>query len=173
MAEQKVRAIMIIEIAGRPIEYIKDTLKAHIEQLRDLKDKKLINYTISEAKKIEAEQEIYTCFAEVEIETDNLAKMVEIVFDFLPSSIEILEPSHLDLDLNESTVFLNDLAGRLHKYDEVAKVAQLQNQQLSAQLQFIQQRVRETQEKEGKILKEVKKIEKPVKPKASKSKKKK
>ena len=70
---QQIRAIMIIEMAGRPPEHVKEALKNHTEQLKNLKDLELININISEPKKLESEQEMYTCFAEVEIKTETLS----------------------------------------------------------------------------------------------------
>ena len=148
--ERKVKAVMIVEIAGRPAEYLKESLKAHVDQINKIKEVCVLSVNLSEPKLIESEpnpnqnqpqikQEMYTCFAEVEFETTNLSKLIEIVFDYMPSSIEILEPENLDFRLHEATAFLNDLAGRLHKYDEIAKISQLQTQQLAAKMQYLQQ----------------------------------
>jgi hypothetical protein len=146
---QKIRAIMIIEIAGRPANHVKDSLKAHTAQIRSIKDICVENENISEPKLIEMEnknpekpavsQEFYSCFSEIEFTTNSFQKLTDIVFDFMPSSIEILEPSELDFNLADATTYLNTLAGRLHKYDEIAKVSQLQVQQLAQRMQMMQQ----------------------------------
>jgi len=137
MSDIKVRAILIIEIAGRPAEHVKSSLESHVEKFGLLKDVKLISKNIAEPKRLESEQEMYTDFAEVEIETINLSKLIEVVFDFMPSSVEIIEPENLDFNCQEATMFLNDLSGRLHRYDEIAKVSQFQVQKLAKQLQFM------------------------------------
>ena len=131
----QVRAILVLEIAGRPAEHVKKVLEIHVDKLNEQKDVEVINRTISEPKKLESEKGIYTCFAEVEIVTISLSRLMEIVFDFMPSSVEIFEPYDLGFSSQEATAFVNDLAGRLHKYDEIAKIAQFQGQQLFRKLQ--------------------------------------
>ncbi len=160
MTDQKITAIMIVEIAGRPGKHVKETLDTHIDQIKKLKDVMLINKTLSEPKIVDKEKEIYTCFAEVEFETNNMKRVIDLVFDFMPSSIEIIEPAEVKLDLQETTSFLNDLTGRLHRYDEIAKVAQLQTQQLKNQLKQVNDKL---------VQKESKKKKSPKKPKKKKS----
>jgi len=136
MAEEiKIRAIMIVEIMGRPAEHVKESLENHVGQLKKVKGVEVFSISVSEPKKLEDIKEGgYTCFAEVEFETWSLSKLIELVFDFMPSSIEILSPENLNLNLSDATGFLNDLSGRLHRYDEVAKIAQIQNQQMFMKL---------------------------------------
>jgi hypothetical protein len=136
---ERVRAIMIVEIAGRPAEHVLESLKAHIGQLKNLKMVRLISETYSEPKKFEGAEEMYTCFAEVEVETQSFLDMVNLVFDFMPSSFEIIEPQNISMNLSDATTMLNTLSGRLHKYDEIAKIAQFQVQQMGQKLQMIQQ----------------------------------
>lgn len=140
MAEKKITAIMIIEVAGRPPQYLIDSMKAHIDKLNHIKGVSLVTSKISEPSIIESEKDLYTCFAEVEVQADGLAKIMDLVFDFMPSSIEIIEPTDLELNCQEATMFMNDLAGRLHKYDEVVKVMRMQMQQLMSKSEQAQQR---------------------------------
>jgi SAM-dependent MidA family methyltransferase len=56
----------------------------------------------------------------------------------MPSSIEILEPAEVVFNIQETTNFLSDLAARLHKYDDLAKIAKFQIQELSQRLQQFQ-----------------------------------
>ncbi len=121
---------------GRPAEHVEISLKNHVGQLKKVKDVEVFSISVSEPKKIEnIKGEGYTCFAEIELECANLAKLIELVFDYMPSSIEILNPENLNLNLADATAFLNDLSGRLHKYDEITKILQLQNQQLGNRLE--------------------------------------
>ncbi len=138
---EKIRAILIIELMGRPAEYAKESLERHAGKLKKERGVEVFSISVSEPKKIEeAESEIYTCFAEVELEAENFAKLFDLVFDFMPSSIEILEPENLRLNINEATNFINALAGRLHRYDEIAKIAQIKNQQLAGKLKELMEK---------------------------------
>lgn len=148
---EKVRAIIIVEIMGRPAEHAKASLESHVNQFRSLKGVEVFSTSTSEPKKVEdSKEEIYTCFSEIEFETINLSRMIEIVFDFMPSSIEILEPEEITLDIANANGFLNDLAGRLHKYDELVKIAQFRAQQFAGKLHEM------IQEKEAKKAKKKK-----------------
>ena len=140
---------MIVEIAGRPAEYVKDILKVHVGKIKEAKDASVVCEKLSEPKKLDSEQEMYTCFAEIEIETSSLSRLLELIFDYMPSSVEIVEPSELRLNSQEATAFACDLAGRLHKYDEIAKIAQIQTQQLAQKLQIMQQEYMKLSNKKG------------------------
>jgi len=146
--QKKIRAVIIVEILGRPAEHVKEALKLHVGQLRNSKEIEVISESISEPKKLDIEQEAYTCFAEVELKTINLYKIVEIIFDYMPSSVEILEPTNLSFNTAEINGFLNDLTGRLHKYDEIAKIAQMQTKQLGGRLEMLQRILEQKEESE-------------------------
>lgn len=140
MAE-KVRVIMIIEMAGRPVEHLKSAMETHLGRLNNQKNVDILKSEISEPKKLEAEEEMYTCFIEVEVEVESFSRLIELVFDFMPSSIEILEPSNLNFNSQEATSFVNTLSGRLHRYDEVTKIAQIRTQQLTNKFREIQEAI--------------------------------
>ena len=163
MAEQKIRAIMIVEIAGRPAPHIKQTLKQHVEQMENVKNTKIISIEVHDPREIENQKGIYTCFAEVEFECEGMSKLTEIVFDFMPSSVEILEPIDIKFNSQEATVLMNNLTGRLHRYDEIAKIAQLQNQQLVKKIQEMQAELEEKKEVKKAKPKKKEKKSKPIK----------
>lgn len=132
----KIKAILIIEVAGRPPEFLKNSLEIHVQKIKNFqKGISLVNFKLAEPKKIDEEKDLYTMFAEVEVETETYGKLMELVFEFMPSSVEIIDPAEITFDIQEATMLMNDLAGRLHKYDEVAKIARMQVQQLAQRLQ--------------------------------------
>ena len=120
---------MIIEIMGRPGPHVRDALEKHVQNLDSSKAVETHSIKISDPKEIErdeehkSEQPMFTCFAEVDFEVENFMILSQIVFDFMPSSVEIIEPHSFNMDANEVTELLNNISGRLHRYDEVAKMA--------------------------------------------------
>jgi len=134
-----VRAIMIVEMAGRPAEYVKESLAKHIGILEKVNDIKVHSIKISEPKEIKDSKGIFTCFVEADFETENFARLSETMFDFMPSSVEVIEPSSITMNLADATNLLNNISGRMHRYDELAKIAGAKIQELSAQLQAAQQ----------------------------------
>ncbi len=125
-----IRAVMIVEMAGRPAEHVKETLTKHVNVLTKFKDIKVYKIGISEPKEIENSKGVFTCFAEVEFETETFARLSDTVFDFMPSSVEVLEPSKITFNLQEAASLLNNISGRMHRYDEAARLAQFQVKQL-------------------------------------------
>ena len=139
----EVRAIMIVEIAGRPADHVKAALESHVGQMRTLSDIEVFSINVSEAREIDGSEGMFTCFAEVEFGAESFLRLTELIFDFMPSSVEIIEPGELRMGMSDATSFLNNLTGRLHRYDEIAKLAQMRNQQLAKQMQMIQQELME------------------------------
>jgi len=139
MFDKKITAAFIIEILGRPAEHIKQTITELIEKLCKEKGINVIEKTIHEPKKIEEkqgedveekpgekkqineEQELFTSFAEVEAEFDELRDLLNVMFDYMPSNIEIINPKELTLKSLEISELLTAVNLKLHKYDEIAK----------------------------------------------------
>jgi len=140
---EKVRAILIIEIAGRPAEVVSEALKQHSGKLKNVKGVKVFSEKFSEPKRLESEQEFYTAFSEIEIETESFAKLIELIFEFMPSSVEIFEPAEVLFNAQEATIFANNLASRLHRYDEIAKIAKIRVNQLAEKFQEMQKKAEE------------------------------
>lgn len=147
MAKEKITAILIIEVAGRPPEYLKNSLEIHVDKFKSLKGVELLNSRIHEPKLLEEQKDIYTMFAEVEINTETLGRLIEVIFEFMPSSVTVVEPADLVLDTQEASMVLNDLAGRLHKYDDLAKIAKFHIKDLSERLQKYEPAQRSTETK--------------------------
>ena len=162
---------MIVEMAGRPAAHVKDMLGNHVGILEKIKDLEVHSINVSSPKEIVAENvakgnEMFTCFAEVDFEAESFGRLSEVVFDFMPSSVEVIEPARVSLDTHEASNLLNNIAGRMHRYDEIAKIAGARLQQMGAQLQAAQEALMEKDKPKKKAVKK-----KAVKKKAVKKKK--
>jgi hypothetical protein len=73
---------------------------------------------------------IFSTFAEVELEVDNLMLIFNLILNTLPSNIEIIEPEELQLKNFDASSLLSDLTIKLHRYDEVTKALLLEKNQL-------------------------------------------
>lgn len=139
---------MIVEIAGRPSEHVREALKTHVEKLKSYKGVRIDSMSLSTPREIEKfgkdgkpTGELtgnYTCFSEIDFEAESFSIVSDVVFDFMPSSIEVIEPSKFSVGCVEATSILNNVSGRIHRYDEVARLAQFKIHQLSNQLGAIQ-----------------------------------
>lgn len=127
--------IMIFEILGKPKEYVKEALEKHMSKLDEIKSVSVIDKKINEPKKIKDDKQgLYTCFSEVELKCDSLKTLSDIVFNFMPSSVEVIDPDKITLNCEEATNLFTELIVKLHKYDEIAKLSQGRIHQLTKQL---------------------------------------
>lgn len=141
-----VRVIMIVEMAGRPAAHLTESLEKHVSILKDIKDAEVHEIKVSEPREIKIddkakskdEEAMFTAFAECDFEVPSFSRLTETMFDFMPSSIEVIEPSSIDLEMGEATDLLNNISGRMHRYDEFAKIAGEKLKQMDAQLKMAQ-----------------------------------
>ncbi len=132
----KIKASLIIEIAGSPQEHIDYALKLMAEQFcKDLVEVKILNKKITSAEKMPQSDRVFSGFCEFEIEVPDLATLFVISKDYLPSSVEIFEPEHIIFSREHMTEMFNDLSARLHDYDAMAKTLTLQKKFLTEELQ--------------------------------------
>jgi len=140
---RKIVATFILEILGRPPEYLKESLEDIIKKIDASEGVCVLKKTFHEPKlieeedqkKVDKEKQLYATFAEVEVEFDKLEHLLGIVFNYMPSNIEVISP--------ESFIFSNSYVGelftgimlRLHRYDEIAKKLVNDNTILSSKLQ--------------------------------------
>jgi len=130
-----VRAIMIVEMAGAPPTHVREKLSEHIGVLEKIKDVTVHSIKVSLPKEVKDSNGIFTCFAEADFEIPNLARLSETTFDFMPSSIEVIEPARVSIEATDATNLMNNISGRMHRYDEIAKIAQFRIAQLTRQLE--------------------------------------
>jgi hypothetical protein len=124
----KIKALFIYEVLGRPPEHIKKALEEFIAKLNEQKGIKVENKKIHEPTACEDEhaKNLFTTFAEVELSIDNLNLLFSVVYNTLPATVEIMEPGELNIkNFNLSSV-LTELTLKLHKYDEVAKTISME-----------------------------------------------
>jgi len=124
--EQKIKIKAVVEIAGSPKEHVEETMKKVLEKVKENFD--VTNEILYDAEKV---NEFWSTFVDIEIEMKDMDKLLEFSFDFMPSSIEILEPSKFNINSSEIEDMLNDLLAKLHQYDMIIK-------NLNAQVQLME-----------------------------------
>ncbi len=169
-----VRAIMIVEMAGRPARHLTESLEKHISILNEVKDITVHSIRVSKPREIKREDMseggmskediMFTAFAEADFECDNFGRLSETMFDFMPSSVEVIEPSKIGINTTEATSLLNNISGRLHRYDEIAKIAGARISDMNRQLEIAQEIINERDAKIVQLTKkEIKKKNKKAK----------
>jgi hypothetical protein len=122
---------LIIEVLGKPKEYITEVIGQVVESLGKMNGVELIKKEIHEPKPL---QSAFTSFAEVEVTVRDLKVLSEIVFDYMPSNIEILAPAEIKMKLQDANLFMNFISGKLHAYDALAKRLKMENMVLKNKL---------------------------------------
>jgi len=133
MAE-KIKAIMILEILGKPKNYVKKILTDIVKKLGGEEGVKILKKNIAAPKSLETDAELFTSFAEIEVET-NLQKLMFLLFYYMPSHVEIIEPEELKISHTDLNLFFGELSKKLHQYDELAKTMMMERKALDQKMQ--------------------------------------
>lgn len=115
----------IIEMLGAPKEHIQETLRLYIEKIKN-EEKNIVVKKVEYAEPKEM-QNLFSVFAELELDFADLSTMVYFCFDYMPSSIEVFAPDEVAYNTTDLTDFLNDLQARLHKFDMLIKNLSAEN----------------------------------------------
>ena len=128
LEEGWIQARVVLEIIGKPKEHVEKTMQDYVGKIKKEADLEVLHADINEVQKQETGaqgdellKEVWATFAEIEILFKNLPKITYFCFEYMPSSIEIIEPQDLHANGNELTGFFTDLQFRLHQVDMVAK----------------------------------------------------
>ena len=124
MPGNKIKARIVIEIAGIPKEHVESTLKMVIEKLTTEKDVNVMRQTTYEPVEI---GKLWSTFSDIEVEVSDLNRLISLCFDYMPSSIEIIEPNSITSYAKDVTDLVNDLLAKLHSYDMVVKNLNAEN----------------------------------------------
>ena len=119
-----IRCRTIIEVLGKPKEYVEDSLKQYIEHIKKDSELVVLNEEYSE---IGEQGNLWSKFVELDIVIKGTKKLISFCFEYMPSSIEVMKPEHLIITNAELSNFLNDLQARLHDVDMIVKKLKAEN----------------------------------------------
>lgn len=121
-----IRLKMIIEVAGFPEEHIAKTIKVVADKLAKESGTIIIEQTAH--KPVKVSDKIFSAFIDMELLSESLTKLMGLIYDYLPSSVEIIEPEDpISDDPQAVTMILNDLLARLHKYNQIIHALKAEN----------------------------------------------
>ena len=135
LSEGYLKAILIIEVLGRPPEHVTEALKKIFVVMKTDKNLIILEKKAYKPKRAKNARDLFTSFMEIEILAKGLVGLYEICLDYMPSSIEIIEPSDLKMSLPQANSAINEFAGRLHKHNEISNKLVAENQILRQKLQ--------------------------------------
>jgi hypothetical protein len=132
--EKPIRIVMILEILGKPKEYLSESLNNIINQIKNEPGISVKNSKTNEPKELRENKEVFSSFAEIELESKDIHSFVVLMFKYMPSHVEILSPLKYEMTNNELGDILTDLILRLHSYENVARIMQSEKNILERRL---------------------------------------
>lgn len=119
-----IRCRTIIEVLGKPKEYVEDSIKQYIEHIKEDSELVVLNEDYSEIKE---EGKLWSKFVELDLVIKGTSKLLAFCFEYMPSSLEVIKPAQLIMTNPELSNFLNDLQARLHSVDMIVKQSKAEN----------------------------------------------
>lgn len=157
---RKIRAVMIIEVIGKPPEHLTETLENIAKSIDGEEGVEIVERKINEPISMKENKEFYTSFAEVEVEVEEIMRLVGLMLKYMPAHIEIIHPELIALTNNGWNDILNETVRRLHGYDEVARIIQTEKIILENKLRALTKNLEEKNIPKDEIS-EIKKDDKP------------
>lgn len=132
-----VKAKFILEVVGRPAEHLTTTLNELTERIGQEKGISVVNKEIHKPKPIEKVENLWTSFADLEMEFTNTQNFFNAIMMYLPAHVEVFEPDSLRFTAFELNELANFIVGRLHNYDAIAKKLMGEREILINKLEYI------------------------------------
>ena len=133
--EMKITAMMVLDVIGKPPEHLIESLEQIIKEVDKEKGITVKSKNIKEPKPMEEQKGFFTTFAEVEVEVEEILQLAILMFKYMPAHLEVISPEILALTNNGWNDVLNEIIRRLHGYDEIARVMQMEKQMLLRKIQ--------------------------------------
>lgn len=120
---------------GSPKEHIEKTIRHYVDKIeKDFKEIKVKDKYFEEAEESQESTEnakLYNVFAEVDLEINGIENLSYFCIDYMPSSVEIIEPEVFEYESRDFTGFINDLLAKLHQIGTQLKRLNVENKQMS------------------------------------------
>ncbi len=129
LSEGYIQFNALIEIVGKPKNHVEESIKTYVDNIDENEHYHLTKKIIEKAE--ETDDGFFSTYAEVEILTKELPGVTAFCFNYMPASIEIIEPSELVYNNVMLTDMLNELQAKLHEVDMVAKQSNQKNLHLN------------------------------------------
>lgn len=121
---------VMIEIIGKPKEYVEKTSSMYLEKIKQDKNIELLDSKISPVEEVSDMEGFFGSIMEIEMWISGISLLAGFCFDFMPSSVEILEPAEMRIKERDLSSLFNDLQQKLHSLDMGVKQLRLENQHL-------------------------------------------
>ena len=118
MEKEHIRAVVIIEMLGKPKEHIEKTIRQYVDKIKTEENLVVLRSDFIDTKQ---QGEFFSTFVELEIIVKGLKRLVGFCFDYMPSSIDIIKPEQLAMKAGDINGFMNDMLAKMHMIDMTLK----------------------------------------------------
>jgi hypothetical protein len=119
--ENKAQVRAIIEILGKPKEHVFETIKKFINNIKNDENYNLEEEFIDEPVEQEDQKGVFSTYAEIVFNVKDINQLISFCFDYMPSSVEIIDPEEFFISSKHLTDLLNDMQARLHQSEMLTK----------------------------------------------------
>jgi hypothetical protein len=120
LKEGWIKSTMMIEVLAINREAAESALKNHVEKMEKEENTMILDKRFQKVqavrKPLPKVDKAYSQIVDVDVLTRNFDQLVRVVVSYAPSSIEILEPERLSVDMGEAQGILNSIAELIHKF---------------------------------------------------------
>ncbi|MFH0929552.1 MAG: hypothetical protein V1818_04345 [Candidatus Aenigmatarchaeota archaeon] len=118
--EGNIRAWMMFEVLAVSEETTKKSLEGLLDRLDNDSRVKMCKKEFGETKEVEKPiknvEKGYSMTSEIELVSSNFDNLVQIVIEYGPSAIEVLEPKKFETDAGEAQSILNTVSHVMHQF---------------------------------------------------------
>lgn len=115
---------IMFQVVGAPKEHVEQTLKSYIATIESGKEYTIIDADYSPAEK---EDQFFSAFVDVDMLVKNPDALTELCFNYMPSSIEFIDPKEVIYKRKQLDSWFNDLLAKLHEISMLSKQVAAQN----------------------------------------------
>ena len=108
-----IRARILFVMIGKPKEHIEATMKNYIGEIEITDETVMISKTFAPVNDLE--DGMFSTFCEIDILVKDLETLIGFCYTYMPASIEITEPEHINYRNTDFNTMFNDLLLRLHE----------------------------------------------------------
>jgi len=120
LKEGWIQSVMMIEVLAVSEETAKKSLEEHVVKMGKEKRTLISRKDFKEIRKEKSPfpniEEAYSNVVELEVLTENFETLVYLAMNYAPTSIEILKPEKITLDLGEAQGVVVSVSDMLHKF---------------------------------------------------------
>jgi len=110
---------VMFEMLGKPKEHIEETIRKYIEKIKTDPNIEIFKEHFGDART--QEDDLWSTFAEVEMLVKSMDKLTWLCVNFMPASIEIIQPEKKTYTNKEISFWINDVLARLHEISLMTK----------------------------------------------------